>query len=224
MDYIIGNGTQYLNCDSNGRYQLCGKGMAKIFTEKAANGFIKHTPKQFRKYHMKMFPVCEKSEYEIKQDQILMKAEKHAKKAGYIVNGNEKKVKQSKKYDPDVWIKKLKNCNGIKTEAQERLAYLYKKLSIIDQAQNVMLHIIENNNHPSAFQGYDERMDILKIRDKRRDVKNELEVVLAIVHSDVSSKLCNQVENMTEGLINPKNIDKKYSKEVLDELIKEFDK
>ena len=107
---------------------------------------------------------------------------------------------------------------------KERLAYLYKKLSIIDQAQNVMLHIIENNNHPSAFQGYDERMDILKIRDKRRDVKNELEVVLAIVHSDVSSKLCNQVENMTEGLINPKNIDKKYSKEVLDELIKEFDK
>ena len=40
---------------------------------------------------------------------------------------NGKKVKQSKKYDPDVWIKKLKNCNGIKTEAQERLAYLYKK-------------------------------------------------------------------------------------------------
>lgn len=34
MDYIIGNGTQYLNCDSNGRYQLCGKGMAKIFTER----------------------------------------------------------------------------------------------------------------------------------------------------------------------------------------------
>ena len=170
-----------------------------------------------------MFPVCEKSEHEIKQEQILMRAEKHAKKAGYIANGDKNKAKQSKKYDPEIWLKKLRTCNGIKSEAQERLVYLYKKLSIIDQAQNVMLHIIENNNHPSAFQGYDERMDISKIRDKRRDVKNELEVVLAIVHSDVSSKLCNQVESMTDGLINPKNLDKKYSKEVLNELIREFE-
>lgn len=222
MDYIIGNGTKYINCDITGKYQLCDKGMAKTFTEKAANGFIRHTPKQFRKYHMRMFPVCEKSEHEIKQEQILMKAAKHAKKSGCVINKNKTEVK-SEEYSTGRWLNKLRTCNKIKSEAQERLDYLYEKLSLIDQAQDVMLHVIENNSHPNAFDAYKERMKLLEIRKKRRELKDELTVVQIIVSNDVSSKMCDHLASTISGLKNPQNLDIKYSVDVANRLIKEFE-
>ena len=197
--------------------------MAKVFTEKAATGFIRHTPKQFRKYHMKMFPLRGKSDHEIKQEQILTQAEKHAKKAGYIANGNQK-CNSENTFDADIWLKKLNNCNGIKAEAQKRFDFLSEKLSLIDQAQDVILHMIEKNEHPNAVDAYKERMKISEIRKKRRALKNEMVIVQMILIGDPSSKMYDQLLNVKDGLLNPKNLDTRYSINVADELIREFER
>lgn len=209
--------------------KLGPKIVAKVFDEQKARNIIKKPPHNMRQYKFEIEPLVEgKSEQEIKQEQILMKAAEHAKKTGcYTEIKNENKPKTKSEVNDvngiDNWLKKLNNCNGIKKEAQERLDYLSEKLSLIDQAQDIILHMIEKNEHPNAPTAYKQRMKILEIRKKRRKIKNEMIIVQMIVANNLSSRMYDHILTVSNGLQNPQNLDEKYNLDVADELLKQFD-
>lgn len=202
---------------------------AKVFDEQKARNLIKKLPHNMRQYKFELEPLVEeKTELEIKQEQILMKAVEHAKKTGYYTEiKNENKSKEESEVNNvnniDNWLKKLNSCNGIKREAQERLDYLNQKLSLIDQAQDIILHMIEKNEHPNAPTAYKQRMKILEIRKKRRKIKNEMIIVQMIVTNDLSSRMYDHISAVSNGLQHPQNLDEKYNLDVADELLKQFD-
>ena len=137
---------------------------------------------------------------------------------------NQPIIKEDHNNNINNWLKKLHSCNGIKEEARERMEYLYKKLSLIDQAQDVFLHVIESNEHPNASMAYKERMKLSEIRRKRRQIKNELAVVQMIISHNTSSKLYERMVAVSESIQNPQNINIKYTNELTDDLLNQFER
>lgn len=245
MSCLIKYNYQYVYIDSESKMKLGSKVRAKVFDDQKAKNLIKNPPKNMRLYKFEIEPLIEgKTECEIKQEQILQKAVEHAKKTGCytelkenLIEEAKPEVKQEEKIENkpiikeedhnnniDNWLKKLHSCNGIKEEARERMEYLYKKLSLIDQAQDVFLHVIESNEHPNASMAYKERMKLSKIRKKRRQIKNELAVVQMIISNNTSSKLYERMVAVSENIQNPQNINIKYTNELTDDLINQFER
>lgn len=244
MSCLIRCGDQYVHFDRKSKIKLGPKVCAKTFEEQKAKNLIKNPPNSLKKYKFEIEPLIEgKTECEIKQEQILQRAAEHAKKTGCYTELKENlivevkpEVKQEEKTEnqPIIkedhnnninnWLKKLHSCNGIKEEARERMEYLYKKLSLIDQAQDVFLHVIESNEHPNASMAYKERMKLSKIRRKRRQIKNELAVVQMIISHNTSSKLYERMVAVSESIQNPQNINIKYTNELTDDLISQFER
>lgn len=244
MSCLIRCGDQYVHFDRKSKIKLGPKVCAKTFEEQKAKNLIKNPPNSLKKYKFEIEPLIEgKTECEIKQEQILQRAAEHAKKTGCYTELKENlivevkpEVKQEEKTEnqPIIkedhnnninnWLKKLHSCNGIKEEARERMEYLYKKLSLIDQAQDVFLHVIESNEHPNASMAYKERMKLSKIRKKRRQIKNELAVVQMIISNNTSSKLYERMVAVSENIQNPQNINIKYTNELTDDLINQFER
>lgn len=243
MSCLIKYNYQYVYIDSESKMKLGSKVRAKVFDDQKAKNLIKNPPKNMRLYKLEIEPLIEgKTECEIKQEQILQKAAEHAKKTGCYTELKENliveakpEVKQKEKIENqpiikedhnnniDNWLKKLHSCNGIKEEARERMEYLYKKLSLIDQAQDVFLHVIESNEHPNASMAYKERMKLSEIRKKRRQIKNELAVVQMIISNNTSSKLYERMVAVSESIQNPRNINIKYTNELTDDLLSQFE-
>lgn len=244
MSCLIRCGDQYVHFDRKSKIKLGPKVCAKTFEEQKAKNLIKNPPNSMKKLKFEIEPLIEgKTECEIKQEQILQKAAEHAKKTGCYTELKENliveakpEVKQEEKIENqpiikedhnnniDNWLKKLHSCNGIKEEARERMEYLYKKLSLIDQAQDVFLHVIESNEHPNASMAYKERMKLSKIRKKRRQIKNELAVVQMIISHNTSSKLYERMVAVSESIQNPQNINIKYTNELTDDLMSQFER
>lgn len=244
MSCLIRYNYQYVYIDSESKMKLGSKVRAKVFDDQKAKNLIKNPPKNMRLYKFELEPLTEgKTEQEIKQEQILQRAAEHAKKTGCYTELKENliveakpEVKQEKKIENqpiikenhnnniDNWLKKLHSCNGIKEEARERMEYLYKKLSLIDQAQDVFLHVIESNEHPNASMAYKERMKLSEIRKKRRQIKNELVVVQMIISNNTSSKLYERMIAVSENIQNPQNINIKYTNELADDLMNQFER
>lgn len=244
MSCLIRCGDQYVHFDRKSKIKLGPKICAKTFEEQKAKNLIKNPPNNLKKYKFEIEPLFEgKTECEIKQEQILKRAAEHAKKTGCYTELKENliveakpEIKQEEKIENqpiikedhnnniDNWLKKLHSCNGIKEEARERMEYLYKKLSLIDQAQDVFLHVIESNEHPNASMAYKERMKLSKIRRKRRQIKNELAVVQMIISHNTSSKLYERMVAVSESIQNPQNINIKYTNELTDDLISQFER
>lgn len=243
MSCLIKYNYQYVYIDSESKMKLGSKVRAKVFDDQKAKNLIKNPPKNMRLYKFEIEPLIEgKTECEIKQEQILQRAAEHAKKTGCYTELKENlivemkpEVKQEEKTEnqPIIkedhnnninnWLKKLHSCNGIKEEARERMEYLYKKLSLIDQAQDVFLHVIESNEHPNASMAYKERMKLSEIRKKRRQIKNELAVVQMIISNNTSSKLYERMVAVSESIQNPRNINIKYTNELTDDLLSQFE-
>lgn len=243
MSCLIRCGDQYVHFDRKSKIKLGPKICAKTFEEQKAKNLIKNPPNNLKKYKFEIEPLIEgKTECEIKQEQILQRAAEHAKKTGCYTELKENliveakpEVKQKEKIENqpiikedhnnniDNWLKKLHSCNGIKEEAKERMEYLYKKLSLIDQAQDVFLHVIESNEHPNASMAYKERMKLSEIRKKRRQIKNELAVVQMIISNNTSSKLYERMVAVSESIQNPRNINIKYTNELTDDLLSQFE-
>lgn len=244
MSCLIRCGDQYVHFDRKSKIKLGPKVCAKTFEEQKAKNLIKNPPNSLKKYKFEIEPLIEgKTECEIKQEQILQRAAEHAKKTGCYTELKENlivevkpEVKQEEKTEnqPIIkedhnnninnWLKKLHSCNGIKEEARERMEYLYKKLSLIDQAQDVFLHVIESNEHPNASMAYKERMKLSEIRRKRRQIKNELAVIQMIISHNTSSKLYERMVAVSESIQNPQNINIKYTNELTDDLISQFER
>lgn len=244
MSCLIRCGDQYVHFDRKSKIKLGPKVCAKTFEEQKAKNLIKNPPNSLKKYKFEIEPLIEgKTECEIKQEQILQRAAEHAKKTGCYTELKENlivevkpEVKQEEKTEnqPIIkedhnnninnWPKKLHSCNGIKEEARERMEYLYKKLSLIDQAQDVFLHVIESNEHPNASMAYKERMKLSEIRRKRRQIKNELAVVQMIISHNTSSKLYERMVAVSESIQNPQNINIKYTNELTDDLLNQFER
>ena len=243
MSCLIRCGEQYVHFDRKSKIKLGPKVCAKTFEEQKAKNLIKNPPNSMKKLKFEIEPLIEgKTECEIKQEQILQRAAEHAKKTGCYTELKEnliveakQEVKQEEKIENqpiikedhnnniDNWLKKLHSCNGIKEEARERMEYLYKKLSLIDQAQDVFLHVIESNEHPNASMAYKERMKLSEIRKKRRQIKNELAVVQMIISNNTSSKLYERMVAVSESIQNPRNINIKYTNELTDDLLSQFE-
>ena len=244
MSCLIRCGDQYVHFDRKSKIKLGPKICAKTFEEQKAKNLIKNPPNSLKKCKFEIEPLIEgKTECEIKQEQILQRAAEHAKKTGCYTELKENliveakpEVKQEEKIEnqPIIkedhnnsinnWLKKLHSCNGIKEEARERMEYLYKKLSLIDQAQDVFLHVIESNEHPNASMAYKERMKLSEIRRKRRQIKNELAVVQMIISHNTSSKLYERMVAVSESIQNPQNINVKYTNELTDDLMNQFER
>lgn len=245
MSCLIRCGDQYVHFDRKSKIKLGPKVCAKIFEEQKAKNLIKNPPNSLKKYKFEIEPLTEgKTEQEIKQEQILQRATEHAKKIGCYTELKENLIEEAKperkargkienkpiikeedhNNNIDNWLKKLHSCNGIKEEARERMEYLYKKLSLIDQAQDVFLHVIESNEHQNASMAYKERMKLSKIRKKRRQIKNELAVVQMIISNNTSSKLYERMVAVSESIQNPQNINIKYTNELTNDLINQFER
>lgn len=97
MSCLIRYNYQYVYIDSESKMKLGSKARAKVFDDKKARNLIKSPPKNMRLYKFELEPLTEgKTEQEIKQEQILMRAAQHAKKTGCyteIKNDNKPKGK-----------------------------------------------------------------------------------------------------------------------------------
>lgn len=86
------------------------------------------------------------------------------------------------------------------------------------------MHVIESNEHPNASMAYKERMKLSEIRKKRRQIKNELVVVQMIISNNTSSKLYERMIAVSENIQNPQNINIKYTNELADDLMNQFER
>ncbi|HAU88504.1 MAG TPA: hypothetical protein DCW90_24440, partial [Lachnospiraceae bacterium] len=97
MSCLIRYNYQYVYIGSDSKMKLGSKARAKVFDDQKARNLIKNPPKNMRLYKFELEPLTEgKTELEIKQEQILMKATEHAKKTGCyteIKNENDSKAK-----------------------------------------------------------------------------------------------------------------------------------
>ena len=71
---------------------------------------------------------------------------------------------------------------------------------------------------------YKERMKLSEIRKKRRQIKNELAVVQMIISHNISSKLYERMIDISESIQNPQNINIKYTNELTDDLMSQFER
>ena len=71
---------------------------------------------------------------------------------------------------------------------------------------------------------YKERMKLSEIRKKRRQIKNELVVVQMIISNNTSSKLYERMIAVSENIQNPQNINIKYTNELADDLMNQFER
>lgn len=85
-------------------------------------------------------------------------------------------------------LENIKQALNLLQENEERYTKLFDELSIADKKTDYWLHYIELNNVP-VTQGYKIIKEIKRLREKRRVVKNELEIMK--VFKDNEQKMVN---------------------------------
>lgn len=193
MDYEIVSGNQkiYIKLDSGGRPVTCGKFERGRFEMSKAKNIIKNLPKPLQKFHFRIEAIPEipkKEEPNIKPKVI--------ENVGYVPSSN---ITQ--------WIEKFGQCGDILNAAIERHSELVKNLSDLDKGLTDLLHSIELERPKDLFKAWIIYTDIRTNRRKRRDVKDELQIIRDVIHGvDPAALQREHIKKSVDDLANRKYI------------------
>lgn len=193
MDYEIVSGNQkvYIKLDSGGRPVTCGKSERGKFEKSKAKNILNSLPKTLRKFHFKMEAIPDippKEESTIKPKVI--------ENVGYVPSSN---ITQ--------WIEKFGQCGDILNAAIERHSELVKNLSDLDKGLTDLLHSIELERPKDLFKAWIIYTDIRTNRRKRRDVKDELQIIRDVIHGvDPAALQREHIKKSVDDLANRKYI------------------
>lgn len=114
----------------------------------------------------------------------------------------------------DILEKGLELSKDLKCKSDE----LNKKLSVVEQKQQDILHYIESKNlsSVSAFNAYKE---LKSIREERRKVKNEMVYISLIKDSLFSKDIEKKIQNQNKKVKNPYYGNRIYNQKTLDNII-----
>lgn len=186
MNYVIGNGKQYIRIGKQGKPVTCNKERAEMFNYPKANNIISCLPKHLQNLGMKVIDTVEEEE------------QKEKSKIEFV------KVMEVKNYEVSDnvsrWVVKAKEINGVTQEAKERGKELNKELSNVDKALCDLRHFMEENrlNACDGFKMYQKEHNLMR---QRRAIKDEMAIVNNIARKmpqeDLASQIQSKVNNLT---------------------------
>jgi len=196
MPYIITNGQEYIKRNPNGKYvTIRNEALADEFKKEIAENVLKnHVPKSIRKsMHIKKVDTGVK--------EILNPIPIHSEKNETVLS---KSIQD--------WIEKLVNLNGLAKEAEERRNILISQLSEVNKEICDLSHYIEFCTF-NASQGYKACKIFKDLRQKRRKIKNELEIVDYILNKKMVESASEDISQLIDRINN-----RKYEPRVMKEL------
>jgi len=209
LDYVITNHNKkiFIRLGDGGVPETCSKNQCQYFTQKKAKNVVKSLPKTMKKFHflaMQMPPLFNQDKCDQQED-----CNKNIYCESNHEDKNNIKCKTfTKEYvapiEVEIWLDKMKSCNGLAKEALCRKNELICQLSNIDKELSNCLHEIELSKNMNACNGYKEYRRIKIILEKRRVIKDELIVVKSILSSNLQSIGSDRIQKVIDGLRNRK--------------------
>ena len=104
------------------------------------------------------------------------------------------------------WLEET-NFSSLKEDVTKRKDYLVNELSNIDKEISDLLHYVEMSNF-NAAKGYDLAKQIKIRRQKRRDVKNELDIIDIIIKNskNIHNILLHSINKMDKCVYEPRRL------------------
>ena len=187
VDYVIVNPqkTLYIRTE-NGIPITCTKQNRQRFEYSKACNVLAHLPKTMHKFHFKVEPIREPEEEHLDGN---IKLAKRCIKKGYITP-----------LEVQVWLDRVKECNGLAKDAASRKTELIQQLSNVDKELSNCLHEIELSGKMNACNGYKKYRRTKIILERRRLIKDELSVVESILTSNLQSMATDRIQRVVNGL------------------------
>lgn len=207
LDYVITNHSRkiFIRLGDGGTPETCSKNQCQHFTQKKANNVLRSLPKTMKKFHF----MAIKMPLPFDQDRCdQQKSCKNTYHESDHENNNIKCKTLQKEYtvsiEVEIWLDKMKSCNGLANEALCRKNELMCQLSNVDKELSNCLHEIELCKNMNACDGYKEYRRIKIILERRRIIKDELIVVNSILSSNLQSIASDKIQKVIDGLGNRK--------------------
>lgn len=191
LDYEIvsSNKRVYIRLDENGKPVTCSKDDRQRFNRTKARNILSMLPKTLKKFHFRMEAIPEIPPKTI-QD---------------ILYNPPDSVKQ--------WVEKFGQCGDILNAAVARNDHLVNTLYALDNELLNLLHIVEMERPKDLFRAWIIYTDIRTNRKKRRDVKDELQVINNVISRiDKSVLQRDRVQKAVDGLLT-----RKYTFRIIEE-------
>ena len=187
--YVITNPNKkiFIRIGEEGKPETCIKNCRQLFTYDKANNILKSLPKTMKKFHFKIEKVShvEKDKEGENED----KSNVTCIVKPYIIP-----------IEVQNWLDRIKGCNGLAKEAEERKKELVHQLSNVDKELSNCLHEIELFKNMNACDGYKEYKRTKNILEKRRIIKDELSVVNSILSCNLQSIATDRIQKVVDGL------------------------
>ena len=183
--YVITDGTRWIMRDRHGRYVPTScEALVDIFNNKQATGIFQSNLSKALKsvFRVQKIDDSPKLIKQIPQEA----AQKNTEKVSTAENIQH-------------WINKIDGLNGLATEALHRKDELVQQLSKVDQELSDVNHYIEFCNL-NAAQGYKAYKMIKDRRIKRRNIKNELQVVDIILSKKICETATDEIQKAIAGM------------------------
>lgn len=208
LDYVITNHSRkiFIRLGDGGTPETCSKNQCQYFTQKKAKNVLKSLPKTMKKFHFMAIKMPLPFDQDKCDQQKSCKNTYH--ESDHEDKNNIKCKTFTKEYvtpiEVEIWLDKMKSCNGLAKEALCRKNELLCQLSNVDRELSNCLHEIELCKNMNACNGYKEYRRIKIILEKRRVIKDELIVVKSILSSNLQSIGSDRIQKVIDGLGNRK--------------------
>lgn len=208
LDYVITNHSKkiFIRLGDGGVPETCSKNQCQYFTQKKAKNVLKSLPKTMKKFHFMAIKMSLPFDQDKCDQQESYQNIYH--ESNHEDKNNIKCKILTKEYvapiEVEIWLDKMKSCNGLAKEALCRKNELMCQLSNVDRELSNCLHEIELCKNMNACDGYKEYRRIKIILEKRRIIKDELIVVKSILSSNLQSIGSDRIQKVIDGLGNRK--------------------
>lgn len=191
LDYEIvsSNKRVYIRLDNNGKPVTCARDARMRFDRTKARNILNMLPKPLKKFHFRMEAIPEIPPKTI-QDTLYNPPDS---------------VKQ--------WVEKFGQCGDILNAAVARNDHLVNTLYALDKKLLNILHEVEMERPKDLFRAWIIYTDIRTNRRKRREVKDELQVINNVISRiDKSVLQRDRVQKAVDGLLT-----RKYTFRIIEE-------
>ena len=182
MEYVICTSNEVYIKLQNGYPITCSQKEAQYFEHAKAQNILMNLPKTLKRFH---FSIKALPRSDPEQKKVLYKP--------YVVSDR-----------VQVWLDRVKGCNGLAHDAAQRKEMLLHDLSNVERELSNILHEIELSSNKNACEGYKEYRRTKAILEKRREIKDELSVVSSILESNLASMATDRIQKVVDNLSNRK--------------------
>ena len=191
LDYEIvsSNKRVYIRLDNNGKPVTCARDARMRFDRTKARNILNMLPKPLKKFHFRMEAIPEIPPKTI-QDTMYNPPDS---------------VKQ--------WVEKFGQCGDILNAAVARNDHLVNTLYALDNELLNLLHMVEIERPKDLFRAWIIYTDIRTNRRKRREAKDELQIINNVIaRIDKSVLQRDRVQKAVDGLLT-----RKYTFRIIEE-------